>query len=156
MGDRTYMAATIHDCPPERAGEVLNALAEFMAVDNEPALKLGEEYDVDETYCGNSEELASALADIEGIAFEVYEDPKYEWLGAVHLHTPELGSWSAQCETNGGAVFAASDIWEWVTSDLSPEQIAERLGKPWRDALEAIQPEQTVLPRPTDEEDADV
>lgn len=161
MGDRTSMTAIIHDCPPEKAGDVLDAMEEYYhQADETPdesdkdTLVLGDPYVTYETYVGNSSELASALSDIEGVAFEVWEDPKYEWLGTLHLHTPALGSFSADCDSGGGAYFPASTIWEWLDADHSPESIADFVGKTHRDALDALVPDETVLHRPT-EEDAD-
>ena len=160
MGDRTSMTAIIYDCPPEKAGDVLDALEEYYhQADDAPAgsdkdtLVLGGSYVTYETYVGNSGELASALADIEGVAFEVWEDPKYEWLGTLHLHTPALGTWTADCDASGGAYVPVSDVWEWIDADHGIDTFAEKLGKNHRDALEALSPEQTVLHRLSEEDD---
>lgn len=164
MGDRTSMRAVIYDCPPENAGLVLDALNEYFGRytgDGEvPAdfdagvLTLFAQHETYETSVGNSAELSSALQEISGVAFEVSEDPKYEFLGDVHCYVPSLGYWHASAESGGGAVFTGEEILKWFDTDLSREQIQEKLGQPWTTALAALEAEAevTTLTR-IDEED---
>lgn len=124
MGDRTGLTVTIYDCPKDQVGAVLLALEEYHLELDE--LTLGEVYQEYEVYCGSSDELAAVLMNTApGASWEVYEDPKYEWLGSINRYTPALGRWSAACDSEGNAVFNAEQILK----------LEEALGGSWEDAL---------------------
>lgn len=137
MGDRTGLTVTIYDCPKDQVGAVLLALEEYHLELDE--LTLGEVYQEYEVYCGSSDELAAVLVNTApGASWEVYEDPKYEWLGSINRYTPALGRWSAACDSEGSAVFNAEQVLK-LMADLGPDapisKLREALGGSWEDAL---------------------
>lgn len=87
-----------------------------------------------ESPCGNAVELAVALDDLlkeEGkdLAYVVWEDPKYEWLGDVHIHVPGLEpDFRADCDSNGMALLTHAQVADLVESAKAGHQdIGERL-----------------------------
>jgi hypothetical protein len=77
-------------CPPEHVAAVLEVLndyglvpgsklTEVGAVNDE--LVLGEHYSAMEVSCGWVDEALPQLRDLDGVAYRISEDPKYEWLG---------------------------------------------------------------------------
>lgn len=141
MGDRTSFQITIYDCPAEQAGAVLDALDNHnIGVDwgsplNTQVLFLGESYNEHEASCGTSDEMARELmAEAPGASWELWEDPKYEWLGAVWRYTPELGSFTADCDANGTPYFSSTAVWEMLGNE-GPDRVRRLLGLPWEEAL---------------------
>ncbi|NYI47940.1 hypothetical protein BJ993_005086 [Nocardioides aromaticivorans] len=102
MGDRTPIEAIVYSCPPERVDAVLEVFEEFglgnefvLPGDREPgpsdqrSLMLGRGYIHSDISVGSGAEIAAALPN--EAAWKVWEDPKYEHLGEVHLNHPDLG-----------------------------------------------------------------
>lgn len=84
----------------------------------------------DEARLDAHDEIAGALiAAMPGIAFAIWNDPKYEYLGGISLYTPELGVYSADCDADGNVVKTAHEI---VTF------LGRFLGEPWTKALTAL------------------
>jgi hypothetical protein len=50
--------------------------------------------------CGDSDRLADELQAL-GCTFELHEEPKYEWLGELHLFHPALGRRDMLCDADG-------------------------------------------------------
>jgi hypothetical protein len=114
MGDYTSMSGLLYAVPKYKTRGVA---------------RLFNEYDIDEDYqnngpiawdgtkvrsiivrglrftsydfrCGHSEYLADELQAL-GCTFELYEEPKYEWLGELHMFHPELGRLDTLCDADG-------------------------------------------------------
>lgn len=74
-------------------------------------------------------------------AFEVYEDPKYEWLGSIYMHTPGADDFLGECDADGQVVINATVLIELVNQaeslDALRTEIAKRTGTFQRSALRA-------------------
>ena len=97
MGDRTPIEVIVYSCPPERVNAVLEVFEEFGLGDksgfpatpvpgpsDQRSLELGRGYIHSDISVGSSAEIAAALP--AEAAWKVWEDPKYEHLGEVHLN----------------------------------------------------------------------
>lgn len=146
MGDTTNLQCRIYACPPEQVRAVLTALAEYhlnddwMSFDQMPmsALVLGRPNVSNEVSCGSADELAGTLMETApGASFELWEDPKYEWLGSLWRYTPDLGAFSAECDADGNPQYDAN----WIMGRLEKgEAITPAdVGVPWRAALTALE-----------------
>lgn len=67
------------------------------------------------------------------LAYEVYEEPKYEWLGDLHWYTPWLGGYAAECDADGTPAIGPAPLIEAVdkasTLDEAREQISKLTGR---------------------------
>lgn len=146
MGDTADLVVTIYSCPPKFAGQVLDVLVNYDVAKEDKDLILGEQYDTWEASVGTGEEIQSALSDIEGVAFDVTEGMSGGYLGTSVLFTPELGSYSSSF---GDEEYVA--VREVLDRLEAGTLTAHWLGKPWRDAIQALSKENdgTVLPRPS-------
>lgn len=117
MADRTPVQAFIYSCPPERVRQVRRVLAwhgldsEYEAAhprsrDPENTVVLGAAYWSAEEVLGTAADVAAELiAGAPEVAFLVWEDPKYEYLGEVHAHTPGSDVFQASCDAEGRPVW---------------------------------------------------
>src|SRR3954464_13799885 len=117
MGDWTSGAVTIHACPPHRVRTVLDALDEYDLyyedAANNATLHLGAHYCADELRCGSAADLADELIKAAPeVAFTVYEEPAYEWVGTSCTYVPGLGLFSADCDTDGDVLFTRTHVLE--------------------------------------------
>ncbi|WP_133058916.1 MULTISPECIES: hypothetical protein [unclassified Nocardioides] len=101
-----------------------------------------------ESSVGSSDEIADEFPD--QAAWKVWEDPAYEHLGQLHLHHPDLGRFSAECDAYGRAVFTSLEVDRLAAkhgSDLV--QLRHETGLTWEQALEALAAANNgiVLPR---------
>lgn len=160
MGDRTCGQVTIYACPPDQVNAVLDVLDQYGLYEGdwegtyprEPltSLTLGEMYGDNQMSCGAADDIAAVLTDVApGAAFEVSEDPYADWLGSLNRYTPSLGHWSAECDANGQPQFSGDVILSWLDAHLSRAEIEDRLGIPWRRALDALLPEDSAENRIT-------
>ena len=69
---------------------------------------MGRGYIHSEISVGSSAEIAAALPSDAG--WKVWEDPKYEHLGEVHLNHADLGVFVADCDAQGRPVFTTDAI----------------------------------------------
>jgi hypothetical protein len=139
----TNLQAVIYTCPPQHAAAVLGALD-----DAGLGQTWGEPLDADalvlcHTYAASGgapgEDLAEALAALDGVAFRVWDDPDYEFLGTLHMHTPELGRFSVECNSDGYALLS-SIVLDGLTERTSTAEalvaaIRQHLGTAWEEAL---------------------
>lgn len=132
MGDRTWFQATIYDCPPNQAQAVLDLLDEYGVYPGDDAsvpdghLALGTTYVNEEILCGSAQEIAARLQmDAPEAAWELWEDPKLEWLGDLRRYTPMLGAWTAQCSSQGTPVFSDDHIRSLHTRVTHPPTLHE-------------------------------
>jgi len=159
MGDTTSAQITVYACPPEQVAAVLNVFNEYGF---EPGgfawsphydtkmLTLGERAGISEVSCGCSDEISSALMNsAPGVAFEVWEDPKYEWLGSLNVHIPGRGHFGAECDSNGIPQFTPDAIRAIIRKE-SLEEREKALGAGFEsDDLVALLPpkgERDLLP----------
>lgn len=146
MGDRTSFQVVIYDCPPEQASAVLDIINNYgLGVDwgngetQTDVLFLGQLYTEHEMSCGTSDEMANLLQDeAPGASWELWEDPKYEWLGGLYRYTPSLGKFFADCDAAGSPQFTEEQVWRWRAAD--EDELAIHIGRPWADALAAFEP----------------
>lgn len=144
MSDRTPLQLQILDCPlsqvqavidlVDQMGLHLEHVSDGQAADDH--LGLGLTYMNDQTRCGSAQEIAQHLQQVAPDAsWQVWEDPKYEWLGTLFRFTPALGLFAANCDAAGTPVFTDERVLELHES---PELLAE-LGMNHIDALRALE-----------------
>lgn len=143
MGDRTYHQAYIYDCPPEKVGVVLDVLENHgfgLEYDNgvgEDQLCLVEKYHRPEAYLGTSLEFASELTEkAPEVTFNVWEDPKYEYLGQGLSYAPALGTFTYDCGSEGEPLFNVEEVRRIV--DTTGDARERLLGTPWDTAMVAL------------------
>jgi len=104
--------------------------------EGQPA-ELGRGYIHSEISVGSSAEIAAALP--SDAAWKVWEDPKYEHLGEVHLNHPDLGVFVADCDAQGRPVFTSDAIDRLVErTDADRVQLGHLTGRTWGMALEQL------------------
>ena len=153
MGDRTPIEAIVYSCPPELVNAVLEIFEEFglgseSVLPGDPApgpsgsadqrsLALGRGYIHSDVSVGSSAEIAAALP--AEAAWKVWEDPKYEHLGEVHLNHPDLGVFVADCDAQGRPVFTSEEIDRLIERiDADRAQLGHLTGRTWEIALEQL------------------
>lgn len=150
MGDRTPIEAIVYSCPPERVDAVLEVFEEFglgnefvLPGDREPghsnqrSLMLGRGYIHSDISVGSCAEVAAALPN--EAAWKVWEDPKYEHLGEVHLNHPDLGVFVADCDAQGHPVFTSEQIDRLIErTDADRVRLGHLTGRTWEIALEQL------------------
>ncbi|WP_370973632.1 DUF3145 family protein [Amycolatopsis sp. cg9] len=138
MGDWTSGAATIHACPPHRVRTVLDTLAEYdLAYDDaedNTTLHVGEWYTATEFRCASATDVAHQLINhAPEVAFTVYEEPAYEWIGTTCTYVPELGLFTAGCDTDGDPLLPQKHVLEL---EGKPDDVRQQgLGVPWLTAI---------------------
>jgi hypothetical protein len=142
MSDWTSGSATIHACPPHRVRAVLDTLAEYdlypeNTEDDRRSVNLGASYDAAEFRVGSATDLARELIDsAPEVAFTVYEQPAYEWVGTTCTYVRDLGLFTADCDTCGDPMFTQSEV---LRLDDEPAEIRQTaLGLPWLTAITAM------------------
>ena len=153
MGDRTPIEVIVYSCPPERVNAVLEVFEEFGLGDksgfpatpvpgpsDQRSLEFGRGYIHSDISVGSSAEIAAALpAEAAWKVWEVWEDPKYEHLGEVHLNHPDLGVFVADCDAQGRPVFTSEEVDRLVErTDADRVQLGHLTGRTWEIALEQL------------------
>jgi hypothetical protein len=171
VGDRTSFQVTIYECPPDKVAEVLAVIEEYdLGVDwnvgaewnvggptpgDKTELVLGQQYNRHEMLCGSAGEIAGELNEI-GATYECWEDPKYEWLGEYHAHTPQLGHFSGECDSNGSIQVIASTLIRLVEEAQSLDELRQQItaltGGAWEEALVPLRAREHVTLRLRPEE----
>ena len=113
MGDRSYMAVTIHDCPAKKR-QVAQLLAEYdltvsrwdedsrTVLPQPDEVAAGEEYTVEEISLGSEEELADKLIALTPrISFTAKQEPHYTAPGGIVAYCPQLGRFDGLVDTEG-------------------------------------------------------
>ena len=150
MGDRTPIEVIVYSCPPERVNAVLEVFEEFGLGDksgfpatpvpgpsDQRSLELGRGYIHSDISVGSSAEIAAALP--AEAAWKVWEDPKYEHLGEVHLNHPDLGVFVADCDAQGRPVFTSEEVDRLIErTDADRVQLGHLTGRTWEIALEQL------------------
>lgn len=147
MSDRTPIQLIVADCPLDQTQAILDLIEdkslviEYVDQTNPPEgqLGLGLSYMDYETTCGSSAEIAKHLQEVApGASWTVWEDPAYEWLDKINMFTPELGLFTAECSTEGDAVFTADEILTIESRCSSRDALKTELGFDHRDALREL------------------
>ena len=145
MGDRTAFAGYLHAVPKGKAKKVAGIFEEFgfsadwdshhynywSAEQVRELVATGIQFTDDEFNCGSSGDVAKQLMALD-VVFECHEDPKYEWLGEMHVFHPEVGHFSAECTGDGQAVITDGEVDNICALFEHPEsivvEIRNRLG----------------------------
>ncbi|WP_181273658.1 hypothetical protein [Brevibacterium oceani] len=149
MSDRTHVQLIVHDCPPDQAAAVLSIIDQHdlhleYVEDGQPAdgqLGLGLTYMDPEVVCGSAQLIAQELEQsAPGASWEVWEDPKYEWLGDLYRFTPTFGPWTANCDAEGTPVFTPDEVHRLAVlpNTVDEPARARALGEAHADALRAL------------------
>jgi Protein of unknown function (DUF3145) len=157
MPDTTNLQLTVHAAPPEQHQAILKVInayglgqdwGSFAPDEGYTELELGVQYTDGQGVVGHASQIAAELiAAAPDATFIVWEDPAYEWLGAVSVYTPELGLFEADCDADGDpqlsgqAILAFLDRVERATPQPTIADVRAAIeratGKPWFDALQA-------------------
>lgn len=165
MSDRTPVQLTVSACPTEQVGAVLDVIESYglhleYVEDGQPGddqLGLALTYMDPEISCGSAQKIAQELQNhAPDASWEIWEDPKYEWLGDLYRYTPELGVFSAECDAEGTAVFTADEVHKLaiLPNTVNEPARAYALGETHHSALRSLDKanEGVVLDRPGQDE----
>lgn len=72
---------------------------------------------------------------MEGLAFDLQQEPKYEFDGARTIYLPGLGSWSAPVNSAGEPIVTWTAL-EPVLGD--PAAVRRLFGRPWIEVLDLM------------------
>ena len=115
MADTTYGLLEVIACPAEHVAAVLAVANEYslrrdcFGLRDETVLVLCDGYEDHDMACGASGDIESALSELDGVAFRVSEDPKYEWLGDVHYRLPDGRGFSANSDADRQVVLTEAE-----------------------------------------------
>lgn len=119
MSDRTYFQMLVHHCPPEQIGTLSAAIVDHVDLTGYPGpadvpAALAEacwpvQFSQEEANCGLVDEIdtAALIAAAPEACWEMWEDPKYEWLGDWAAYHPATGLLRAECGADGNPVLNA-------------------------------------------------
>ena len=156
MGDYTCMSGYLHAVPKFKTRGVARLFNEH-DIDEDYAgrgpitwdgtmvrsmVNYGLNFTSESFRCGDSGELADGLQ-AQGCTFELHEEPKYEWLGELHMFHPKLGRMDALCDADGEPLIPISQFRaieeEGGTVRVRHAKMREKLGIDYLDAYwEAI------------------
>lgn len=141
MGDRAYCAITVHACPQSKRPRLLRVILDAFGHSREKGerLKLGEPYSVEELLLGGDDELYTEIVEkvgLDGLTFDLQQEPKYEYDGFRHLQVNGLGLYHCAVNSSGTPIISWSEV-EPHLSDA--EELARVFGRPWFDALTALE-----------------
>ena len=124
MSDHTEMSGWLYSVPKGKAKKVA-ALFNDYALDEDHGARYHKgawtpaevrelidaqvQFTDDQFQCGSGHDLAKALRKL-GCVFEFHEDPKYEWMGDLHMWHPELGQFYSICDADGETTIGSSEI----------------------------------------------
>lgn len=137
MSDRTPVQLIVADCPIDQVAAVLDLVKRFglhveYITDDQPVdgqLGLGVTYMDTEVVCGSAFTMARQLQQTAPDAsWEVWEDPAYEWLGDLYRFTPELGLFTAECNSQGDPVFTDEQVLRLFDEHPTRDRLESRLG----------------------------
>lgn len=164
MGDRTTVQLFMYTCPAGQTWAIAEAIDRWGLTDEmggsykiDPTtgtvtdmgpgpfdlgyLEPGERYLGNDVSCGAADEIRAYLEQHAPDArWDVWEDPRYEWLGERVIHEPDLGTWSEECDANGQPCYPLESVTKWLDQALNcpeseREAVRERInrerGMPW-------------------------
>ena len=118
MGDRTNLTLRLISSDADIRGaarelfENYSGGDHFEDTDEDSNLNLG----ANDVSCGSASELDFDLAQLihergSEFAYQVHEDPAYEWLGQVCIHVPGLlPDLTAECDADGSPVLTTTTV----------------------------------------------
>ena len=124
MGDSTNMSGFLYSVPKGKAKKVAAVFDDYAVAQDWDTYQRSGAWDAaavryimandiqftdDDWRCGEGHELAKALRKLN-VAFEFHEDPKYEWMGDLHMYHPKLGQFYSACDADGEVQISASQI----------------------------------------------
>lgn len=146
MSDRAAVQLHVYDCPDDQRaalfaaieaadlGEDWGSLASATDRNAEPLAFWPTQYTAEEMSCGIVEELANELiAAAPGATFDVWQDPKYEWLGNGVTYAPDLGRFAYECGSAGAPIFTGEEVLHVYRR--KPSTLARYVGEPWQERL---------------------
>lgn len=135
MGDTTAFQMRIYDCDPDEVAAILEIINQYQlssdwSYDSNAAeidmLVLCDNYGAYEVRCGTASDVAEELRmNAPNAAWELWEDPKYEWLGDYWAHVDPLGTFSHSCDSDGQPVFTGEIVKALLAS---PDELDLKLG----------------------------
>jgi len=118
MSDRTSLQVFVYACPESEREAMLAVIDQHGGWDEGDSAE-GRWTDY-EACCGSADTIARALShDAPGASFLLWEDPAYQWLGSLEAYTPELGSFSGECTSEGTVVARYQDVAGKTAHELS-------------------------------------
>lgn len=70
---------------------------------------------------GRDGDILQALIEIAPSAtLRVWQDPKYEYDGSIHIHVPALGTWTGQCNSDGQPYLTAYEARPMIEAEDWP------------------------------------
>ncbi|WP_026820054.1 DUF3145 family protein [Arthrobacter castelli] len=146
MADHAPVQLTVFDCPPTQAAAVLDLIDQR---DLDPEYGTGHQrhdqlslhlaYRDTEGPCGSADEIATQLQlTAPDASWQVWEDPKYEWLGSLCRFTPGLGLWTAPCDADGCPVFTDQQVLTLYDETNNRNELEQRTGRRHNLALRTL------------------
>ncbi len=150
MVNMTTVVATVHACPPARVRQVLEVLKgrgvirEIETIwcgdeggEERPAVSLGEGYHGFGLPVGSAVAIAGELIEkAPEVAFSVFEQPVFGFVGTVCMYAPKLGKFEAACDSDGVPLLSQKLV---LGLDGKPEGVRRKeLGVPWSIAIEGL------------------
>lgn len=143
MSDRSSLQFNILRVDPEKA----DAVRQY--INDEWGPEFGDLFDdtvvVEEAVLGSiaDQDIPGKLIELDPtIVFCIWQDPKYEYLGDVAMHTPELGTYLGPCDASANVVLT----WDAMQDSPTGGDIDRRFGRPWVDAINAINAVRNEVP----------
>lgn len=138
MGDWTHADVTVHACPPHRVRAVLEVLQDYdlaaiVDATNRQWLQLGDSFSGDFPLGALPALVSALMTAAPDAAFTACAGPRYEWVETTYSYVPDLGTFKAECDVTGEALFRQS-----MTTKVAGESPASQqmlLGEPWRTAI---------------------
>jgi Protein of unknown function (DUF3145) len=142
MSDRTNFQVYVYECPEDQREAAAAAITDIYDPDEGSTDDLAEGITVYEARVGTADEVAAKLREAApGASFYLWEDPCYEWLGDMYAYTPELGIFTAACDSYGEPVFKLSEVVVVVREAKGMLPVIQRkMGAPWREDWAAHSP----------------
>jgi hypothetical protein len=154
MADYTEMRGYIYAVPDTKWHEAAEVLAEYGVLVEAPdryrltdpdilvdAVVNGWGFFSENFRCGDTDDLGDKLEALR-VVFEIWEEPKYEWLGELTAYHPDLGRLSRQCDADGEIVCRVGDIFAIENRDEDPSMrwlaVRELFGIGWIESFRTL------------------
>lgn len=139
MSDRSAAQIVIYDCPMEKRADLLALFEEFdfaeEFISEADELKLFTSYGYEESALDAYEEIARAvIVKVPEATFAAWNDPKYEYDGALVMYAPDLGRYEASCNSLGEPYILTRQVRDALTAG----DLDKVLGLAWLDRFEEL------------------
>lgn len=145
MSDRSAFQLIVYACPDKQREALLKVLRyEGLSEDwTDPVgetLLLAVQYTAEEKTLDAYESIANrVIAVAPGAAFLCWNDPKYEYPGAITMYEPTLGRFTGECDQSGDPYLTAGAFRSINFDGDDPiGEIENLLGMPWLDLFENL------------------